>query len=68
MVIWTGFPLAVAWIGVADTVWVVRVTAAWDIDGWVMREIVGVDCVGADPAVVLMRRDVADPAREVGVA
>lgn len=33
-----------------------------------IREIVGVDCVGADPAVVLMRRDVADPAIVVGAA
>lgn len=68
IVIWTGFPLAVAWMGVAETVRVVRVTGVCEMEGWVMREIVGADWVTDDPAVVLIRREVADPARLVGVA
>lgn len=46
----------------------VRVTGVCEMEGWVMREIVGADWITDDPAVVLIRREVADPARLVGVA
>ena len=41
------------------TGWVVIVTGAWEMEGWVMREMVGVAAVAAVVATVLNRRDVA---------
>lgn len=46
----------------------VRVTGVCEMEGWAMRDIVGADWVTDDPPVVLIRREVADPARVVGVA
>lgn len=45
----------------------VRVIGVCEMEGWVMREIVGADWVIDDFVVVLIRREVVDLVRLVGV-